>query len=182
MTRANYLSTIPLSTFTVKRFLKWPCFSSSFNIHFNLKVLNSEVVLGGILIKWRENKPKRHICYLFELCHRQPVHPPQFLFGQLGHVPFGVLSNRKWTGVRQEYHQETTISGSGLQFTSSLSSLSLLSSSNPFFLNERISGFSGFSGSFSFSFFTSSVSCDRKPMSATSIKIWELFSVFKISV
>ncbi len=177
MTRANYLSTIPLSTFTVKRYLKWPCFSSSFNIHFNLKVLNSEVVLGGILIKWRENKPKRHICYLFELCHRQPVHPPQFLFGQLGHVPFGVLSNRKWTGVRQEYHQETTRSGSGLQFTSSLSSLSLLSSSNPFFLNERISGFSGFSGSFSFSFFTSSVSCDRKPMSATSIKRWVIFSL-----
>lgn len=81
-----------------------------------------------------------------------------------------VLGHPAWFPAHEKHfrcsaHEQTTtrtfcsalVKNGGFQ-TSSLSSLSFFSSSNPFFRSTAVSFFSDLSGSFSFSFFTSSVS------------------------
>lgn len=62
-----------------------------------------------------------------------------------------------WAGKYSYFLLRSRKKNGGVQ-TSSLSSLSFFSSSNPFFRSTAVSCFSDLSGSFSFSFFTSSVS------------------------
>lgn len=101
------------------------------------------------------------LIYLFEFSHSQPVHPPQLLLWEFRYIWSDFLYNKKksFTCKQRGFSPFCfAFQADGRIQTSSLSSLSFLSSSNPFFRGAVVSCFSAFSGSFSFSFFTSSVS------------------------
>ena len=101
------------------------------------------------------------LIYLFEFSHSQPVHPPQLLLWEFRYIWSDFLYNKRKSFTCKQRGFSLfcfAFRMDGRVQTSSLSSLSFLSSSNPFFRGAAVSCFSAFSGSFSFSFFTSSVS------------------------